>query len=222
MRFQNARMHRRRSAAYRKAVAGSTRRVAVKAAIGVARLKKVVHPETYEYDTSNTDQLSTFTAVVTPISNLAEGDDDGNRTGYTIYGRSLRLSCDWIVNSSNAEPQKTRVMVICDTSNTGATPTSAQLFGSLSGTENIVNAPILASALPRFKVMFDTLRWIGNASNQAQQIRKFIKVNKRIQFTGTANTDLGKGQLYLVFMSSNSAANQPSFNYHTRLNYLDN
>lgn len=216
------RSFKRRGGAARRMTSGSTRRVAVKAAIGVARLRKAVHPETFEYDTRNTDQLSTFTAVVTPISDLAAGDNDGDRTGFTIFGKSVRLSYDWLVNASNAQPQHTRVMIISDSSNTGATPTSAELFGALSGTENIVNAPIAVGNLPRFKVLYDQKHWLATASNQAQTARRFVKINKRIHYTGVNDTDLGKNQLWLVFMSSNSAANQPSFNYHTRLNYMDN
>lgn len=206
----------------RKDTKGSTRKIAVGAQLGVKQLRRLVHPEKFEYEKNGVDQLPTFTAVVTPLLDLQQGDNNGQRTGLQVYAKALRLSYDWIVNNTNAEPQKTRVMVICDTSQTGTVPSSADLFGAFSGAENIVNAPIAAINLPRFKVLYDHKGYVANNGNQAQVNKKFIRINKRVSYIGTAAADTGKNMLYLVFCSSNSALNQPSFNYVTRINYLDN
>lgn len=201
----------------------TTKQIATDAAVGVRQLKKVVHPETWEFDTSGVGQNPSFTPVITPLTALAQGDADGDRSGLSIYAKWIRLSYIAFANETNTTPQALRVMVFIDTSQNGATPAATDVL-TVSGSLNVINSPQNQNNIPRFKVLYDKMHWLANDSNQALVQRRMIKIDRRVNYLGTsaASASLGKGTVYLLFVSSNSAQDQPSFSYYSRLTYLDN
>lgn len=195
---------------------------AEKAWSGVKALKGLINSEQIYRDVTSATTADINGAIVA-LSPIAQGDDEGSRTGNSILAKTLEMS---LYVQADTTPTVTvfRFIIFQDRMNTSTVPTPAQVL-AVTGTSAVVVSPILATAHKnqRFKIIADVSHsFTGGAGHLAWKYDNVFKINNHIQFTGSATTDEGKNMLYMLVCSSQSAANLPNYNSYFRLKYYDN
>lgn len=183
-------------------------------------IKGLVNSEKFVKDTT-IDSSSTSTGVLTHLSGVAQGDAEGNRTGQSIYARSLSLRGQII--STSTTPVQVRLLLIRDTQQIGDSSPSAA---------NVLEVPdqldsfLTASTRGRFSVLWDkTFLVSGNDTDRAKVwINVTIPMRSHIRYNGSATSDIQKNGLYLLNMSDSTdgAGTKPTLNLTARLYYHDN
>jgi hypothetical protein len=190
-----------------------------------------VEEKTWDVDGSAGTTV-TSTATVVNLSNIAQGDDYGNRTGDSILCQSIEFRAT--VSGNTATPRnKIRVLIVRDKANRGVDPVIGDVLQG--GTSPSVQ-PYLEPQSGRFDVLYDQLVFLNNTTGLAasgtstdyvadQEILPSMikKWNQHIKYAGTAGADGSNwaGALFLMAISSD-AANGPNLLYTFRIRFTDN
>lgn len=183
---------------------------------------KLARKNAEKIDTKYFDSVALATAVGTAgfivnLSNIDQGDNEGNRTGDSVKAKSLECVVHTQGNAV-ASNSAIRMIVFSDTMNQGTTPAVADVI-STAGGFTIQSLPnLLNYDQGRFKFHLDRTFMFNGAGEYQQWLKKRVKYSKRINWLGISGTDEGKNQLYVLFISNNNAS-QPTVTYQFRLNY---
>ena len=195
--------------------------LASKALSGVKYLYGLVNSELYKFDLSNSSTSITSDApLVTHLTAIATGDGEGQRTGNSIFVRSVDLKGVLMYNSSSTvQAQTVECIILIDTQQLGDTaPAFTDVFSSA-----VPWAHLNASTVGRFIILGRKRIILEKNGDGAKSVNLSIPLKHHVRFNGTASSDVQKGGIYLMMVSDiATASNPPVFNSHIRVSYHDN
>lgn len=214
-RYRRYRRYRRRNAAswYNKKY--STLDIARAAWRGVKYIKGLVNSEVYKKDTTASVTPNTTGAIV-HLTAIQQGDDDGQRSGLSIFARSLYFRALLTMNAS-ATNTSTRLILFRDNQQIG--DSAPAITDLLEGAE--IQSPLNNLHVGRFTILMDKTVDLSDGGDRVHTCVHFIKMKKHVRYNGTNSTDIQKNGLYLAHFST-EATNTPTLVYYARVGYHDN
>lgn len=190
--------------------------LAYRAYQGVKKIQRLINVEKKYFDTSAGTQPSS-TGTVISLSNIAQGDDYNNRDGHSILAQSIYFKARVGMNSTSPYSW-VRLILFADNDQRGTDPAVTDLLETSD-----VNSPLQHDVNRRFNIIMDKEVSLSNTGTQAVFIKKFIKYNQHLKYTGTAGTDASaqEGNLFLLLISSESTL-VPIVQWYNRLRFTDN
>lgn len=193
--------------------------IAKKAARGVWYLKGLVNSEKFKHDiqaSSNPAYSGTLSSLVA----INQGDGDGQRTGNSIFVRSVSMkgSVEW--NSTQSVPQRLRMMLVIDKQQVGDTIPSPSDVLDTTGTSFAPYSMLNDTTVGRFTILKSRMY---NVSSEKPVVDFNWNINLRhhVRYNGTTSSDIQKGGLYLLLISD-AATNGPTVFRFIRVSYHDN
>lgn len=200
------------------------------------RVVKKILPEIKYADTAlDTTDITSSTGAVIHISGVAQDDTATGRSGNTIQIQSLTLSGFFLRSSSVAYIPNAmyRIVIVCDKQQVGDTaPTIGDVFDY--GASNSTRFLPKLSVLERFRVLYvskvfdaemmalqQTLTTSGSGIPTMSTYFQFTKkMNLKVDYNGTASTDIQKNGLYFMVLS-NDTGNAVDINGIARIGFVD-
>lgn len=198
----------------------SAKGVANMAYRGLALATKVAKLINVEFKTHDiaTTQASSSAGTVSKLSAIAQGDGSGNRDGDKIRCKSWFLRMYGEHNSSGADAQLLRIVILRDNMQRGSAPAVTDVLE----TANVLS-PINKDADGRFTILKDCMLTV--TADKGMAYRKYYKeIESHCNYIGTGSTDAdqGVGALYILHLSNEASINYPDLVFNWRLRYLDN
>jgi len=191
--------------------------LAMKAYKGFRFIRGLVNVEKKYFDITPISGAITNTGSVTNLTATAQGDDVANRNGNSILGKTMYIRFHWYRDVVNTAATNTvRMIVVKDMENTGSAITVTDLLAT-----NTVDAPLNVDHTARYQIMKDKVYTLSLNGSEGVASHWFIRVNDHVKYTGSANTDIYKNQIYLVLLTSETA-NAPVCNLTSRFGFYDN
>lgn len=197
---------------------GNIARTALKIGKFVA---SVVNVEAKFYDQAIGGTYTNGDNTASWLSGITVGTASNQRNGQSVLAKSLFIRGNIVMNAA-ATTQVLRVLVVMDKQRGGTTPTISDVLES-SGV-GWINSPLTMQQAGRFVVLSDRNYDMSiNGNNRSLQYKFFCKLKHHIRWdeSGNAIGDAEQGQLYLLAVS-NDGVNPPTFDFHSRLRFIDN
>lgn len=156
------------------------------------------------------------------LSAIAQGDTDITRDGLKIKAKSIQVKGQ--VYMDNAIQSSTvRCVIFCDRNyENGVPPTCAQLFESgYFGTPSAPYSMRNRKERERFDIIYDKLFTLNNTGANTLPFNIYKRLNKVITYSSTSNSDYGKNQLWMAWISGQAEADKPTVNCVNRLSFTD-
>jgi len=187
------------------------------------KLKGLINSEKYKLDIADSGTVilnnGTYSQHLTAV---AIGDGDNQRTGNSIYVRSVNIKGSCIFNTAGgAANQFMRLMLIEDTQQISDTvPTLATVLQT-TGTGNSYNSHLNTATVGRFKILYNKVYELDSVKAPARNFEINLPMRHHVRYNGTASTDVQRGGLYLMAIAD-STADGPTLIYQSRTSYHDN
>lgn len=191
----------------------STASKALSVAYAVKRLVNVEKKKhTIQYSTTPSTSGSLQAA-----SQIAQGDSEIQRDGNSVKATLFSLNYT-LTQHASATATFARVMMIRDNQQIAdTTPAVIDVLQSPSDINSFLNP----STVGRFTIFYDQIHALSSNGNHTVSKRVNIPMQSHIRFNGSASTDVQKGGLYILQLSS-EATNAPTLNGTLRVAYVDN
>lgn len=184
----------------------------------VWKLKGLVNSEMYKYDLVNNSLSPSTTGTVTHLTGVSQGDGDGNRTGNSIFARSLNIKGYVQRNAAGSSTQIIKIALVMDKQQVGdSAPTWSDIY---EGTD--VNSHLNSDTVGRFSILYTRQLICDSVSSPVVRFDINKAMRHHVRFNGSNGTDIQKGGIYLVCVSTQSSANFPAVSFDSRLSYHDN
>lgn len=183
---------------------------------GVKFIKGLVNVEKHYQDTT-VNQTVANTGSVILLSGIAQGDDVNNRQGNSILAKTLY--CRFYVQrdvANTSVANYVRCIIAKDLENTGSTPSISDLLTAVN-----VTSALNVDHTARYQILMDKVYALSLNGTMCLSIKKFIKINDHLKYTGSAATDVYKNNIYLFIVAS-EASNLPYINGNFRISWYDN
>lgn len=177
-------------------------------------LKERINAEKKVFDNTVTATPDTSGAV-THLSAIADGITENERVGLSIKSVALNVkgSANLHVSATSTYLRAIYFVDLQQVSDTS--PGVTDVLQSAS-----VNSFLNPDTFGRFKILSDRRYKLNtDQPNVLHSLNK--KLNHHIRFNGTLGSDIQKGGLYLLTISS-EAANTPTYSTQCRVRYYDN
>jgi len=186
------------------------------------RVKRIIDAELKMHDVSaNNIALDNLIGLQTSLSNIAQGDQNTQRTGNWIKPISLMGTMTIIgVDGLAVEASKVRVSIVCWKENQDTDPiVLARILQDVSRPHQQYNVESKGS----FKILWSRVFNVVNQDNNPQFLRTFrfyVKPSMKVLFD---DADQRKYHLFLVASSDKAAlsGDEPLISFDTRLRYTD-
>lgn len=172
------------------------------------------------HDVSFNNTAVTQTAIITQLTNVPQGDSSQSRDGSQL--KITRNVLRYSICGGAVADTLVRCMLVHDKQTNGAIYAIADLLQD-SSVIDIINSPLNLDNKYRFRVLYDKVHKLSNASQNAIAVSKVLNLSQRIRFDGTDTsiTDLTSSSLSFV-MCSNQGASPPNLALFNRLRFVDN
>jgi len=185
----------------------------------VDRLKELINTE-FKYIDTNSSVTSVASMAPILLNGCIQGDSATQREGSTIRPKSVDLRYQLTYNATSVQ-NTVRVMVIIDRQPNGATYSMVDLLST-----NAVDSPRNLDYRRRFKILYDKVHCIAANSNPQDYGHFHLKFKDlHTQYFNATNTggigDISTNAISLIAFSD-QPINGPTFNYYTRVRFLDN
>jgi len=188
----------------------------------IQRVLSRVQPEIKTYTATVSATTITSSGGVQHVSAVLQGDDYTERVGRRIFCLSVQLR---LVLRPDADLVSTgahwKGALIMDHANTGTAPSVADIYANQE-IEDLRNAA--PHNLKRFTTLYEGVEYVGiNAATGAPAlvfVNVYRKVNKKIWFSGTAQTDEGQNSIWL-YQTSSEATDGPISDGFCRIRFID-
>jgi len=188
--------------------------IATKAAKGVWYLKGLVNSEMMHVQGDSSTTCSN-TGTIVHLTPIAQNDTSSGRTGNSVFIRNI-LTRFWFLKNDANDFTSCRVIFFVDTQQVGDTaPTVANVLESTS-----TLSPLNTANAGRFKVL-KNYEFLLDTTRPSRELKYFSNMRHHVRYNGTANTDIQKGGIYMLALTSD-AANPAAFAYNYKLGYHDN
>lgn len=186
---------------------------------GVNYIRGLVNSEKFKHDLQGSISAST-SGTVNSLVAIAQGDNDGNRTGNSIYIRSISMKATIEHNSLGAAVQKVRVMWVIDKQCISDTTPAASDILDTTGTSIAPLSMLNDTTVGRFSILKSKL---FNVSTERPCISFAWNLNLRhhVRYNGTTGSDVQKGAIFQLVITDVDT-NVPTLNRFTRVSYHDN
>lgn len=187
---------------------------------GVKSLYSLVNSELYKYDiNAQTSTLYSDGSTCVHLTAIAQGDGDAARTGNSIFVKNV--SVKGVVSRSTAGDvvQSCAFALVQDQQGTadGTAISWSNVFESANP-----HAFINSDTAGRFKVLRRIHFELDTVKTLSKYVELTVPLEHHVRYNGTASTDVYKGQIYLIMISSQATSNQPTYLYNSRTSYHDN
>lgn len=179
------------------------------------RLRKLINVE-YKSFGAGASVVVSDTATLTNLNSIAQGDDVSGREGRSILIKSYQLRGLVAINASAAN-SAIRIIIFRDTDSQGATPASTDLLNS----DDVWAVRNLITDQGRFIVMHDKTYVLDQNGSGMKMVNFFSNQNFHCKYDGTASTDYSTNAIWMLAIST-EATNTVSFDYISRIKYVDN
>ncbi len=194
----------------------STKRIAMKAARGVAYLKGIVNAELKRAATGTVTATVDDAGLVQPLFETTQGINSAQRIGLSVKANHMEIRYVWKIHGS-ATTSQVRCIIFVDKQQVADSDTNVTNFLS-----NIAPlAPYSNVNKHRFKVLHDGVYSLNSISKGSVLRRLNIKLGFNQRYNGVALTDIQKNGIFLLTLSS-EATNTPTFLFSAAMYYYDN
>ncbi len=188
----------------------------------VNNLKKLLNVEYKHHNISTNSTAITDAGLITPLTNLAEGDTSTTRDGGSVKWTSFQLAYDWTINAS-ATVTRVRLMIVQDKQTNQAVFTIPDLLFDGTIVDNIYS-PYNINNASRFNILYDKVHVLTiNGSNRSvyRKIHRKLRLKTRYDAAVGDITDLTQDSLALV-MIADQTTNDPILRFGYRGRFIDN
>lgn len=191
-------------------------------ALGMAKwVASVINPELKSFDVTLPTTITT-SWTITSLTNIAEGDDDTNRTGRSIKCASYNFRYSLVMPSTATIAAQVRVVVLRDNWQQGVDPTALQVYEA--NTPNTLRQVQVQQG--RFSILLDRTAILNPSTggNSGMQVIANRKYTRHIRYIDTAGADAsaGSGNLYMFTICDQTGTAAPVCAGNFRLRYYDN
>lgn len=163
----------------------------------------------------------TSAANVIHLSDIDQGDGQTQRTGNSVRYNSLAWNLNFIQHAS-ATNTAIKMVIFQDT----AVPldhTTKPLITDMYEAQPTLplQAMMNRDNVGRYRILFETAFYLHSVSDPTKLISGTIQPRNHGKWTGPLGTDLGSGQLYVMFIT-NESTNLPTVQGFVRTRYYDN
>lgn len=185
------------------------------------KLKGLVNSEMLKLDTNEAGStITTSGTYVQHLTAIAQGDSDVTRTGNSVFVRAVNIKGRSVYNATlGAVPSFIRIMLVIDTQQVG--DTSPTINGVIDTTNGGYQAHMLNTTVGRYKVLYSKIFTNDSVQNTVKSFDINIPLRHHVRFNGTASTDIQKGGIYIMAISS-EVTNGPKLIFNARVSYHDN
>lgn len=219
----------RRPRRYRRRIrkSGGVLSTASKALSIAMSVKKMLNVEHKFVDTYSNNAV-TIAGAVTPISLIAQGDTENQRSGDKVKANHLSVKALFAPANGQTFPQTVRFLIFKDKVSNGVVPTAAQLLQDTSaGLPQAMSHYNPDNCPSRFQILFD--RTIVNntvANGNVDNILTFYEgaLSHHLTFSGTTAVQAAAdtGHLYFYVQADNITGAAGNVYVSTRFSYIDN
>lgn len=168
---------------------------------------------THLFSSGGTNITNTGTFVC--VNQIAQGDDNINRSGCDILAR--HFSGAYVVKETVDKQHLIKVMLFVDKDNQGVDPAVTDVLQSASPLSFLK-----PDTSQRYSILYHKIfTMTGGDSLLESHVEKiYRKLNFKIYFDGSASGDYGTNSIYLLFISD-QATEYPTIIYDFRLVYTE-
>ncbi len=191
--------------------------LAKRTAYGLNEIRKLINVETKFFDVNSSVSADSSGTVIS-LSTLAQGLDVSNRIGDSIKLQDIFVNLFYTIGTT-ATKTVLRAVVFRDLDGYGTSPTVANVL-----TGGVYLAPPQFLNKDRFSILYDEFVTMQSVNDTDGVTIFHMPHEGHIKYFNTtaASTSNGKGSLYLLLISNESAGtNSPTVNYSTRITYTD-
>lgn len=217
-RYHRRRRYSRRSRRPRRPRQSSFQRyanMAYSAYKGVRYITGLVNSEVFKHDITYSTPIDN-TGVLIPLTSLAEGNGDDDRTGNSIFVRSVNIDGSLAISGDNNTIVK--LALIKDTQQQSDTvPSFTDVYESAS-----INTHLNSNTVGRFSVLASRYYTLNVFASQQRKIYLNKAMRMHVRYNGPNGTDIQRNGLYLALISNQTSINAPYTGMHIRVSYHDN
>jgi len=181
--------------------------------------------KTFTLTSPPVQSATNFSGIIIECAAIAQGTSLTTRVGDAVDVESVDFRQIWYANTSQTAPTTGRSILFMDTMNTGTAPVPTDVLDAVAlGT---AAAPFANYNVPnlhmhRFRVLFDGIAPLGYGGNDAHAgaVVRHIKVNRRLDFSGSASSAGLRNRLYLLYVSDVNA-NDILYTAQVNVNFSD-
>jgi hypothetical protein len=156
------------------------------------------------------------------LSGIAQGLDYYQRTGNSVKAKNMRLDFVLTVNGT-AINNATRVIVLRDLMNQGATISFADVLQDTSTSRSIMTSPYNVINGDRFEVLFDEVFHQSVGAEDAVIHRRLgFGINDHLLYKATGSTVAAAWQGAIFCLAYSADTNTPFFTMSMLLDFVDN
>ncbi len=161
--------------------------------------------------------------VATDQTAIAQGLDDGNRIGRTIFSEMVEFNYVYrrVVASTSVSDVIRLLVLIKDD---GTTPVWTDIFADSSVTSTYraqVSSPGKKLKNSNIIVLYDQMVEVNGNDQYCQIVRGRVSINWPSYYAGTTSSDCNSGRVYICTRSNNGGANPPTLDGTGCLYYTD-
>lgn len=185
---------------------------------GVNYIRGLVNSEKFKHDLIGSSAVSQA-GVMTHITNISQGDGEGQRTGNSIFVRNVNIRGS-LIKSTSATVTRVRLMLIVDKQQINDTaPAPSDVLDSV-GTSNSVYSFLNNDTVGRFTILKSRLYSLTE-DTPVINVNWNFNLRRHVRYNGAGATDIQRGGIYILQIGTESA-NFPSFDRAIRVSYHDN
>lgn len=199
---------------------------------GAKLAQAVLNSEKKHYDKYSSSLALRTSGTIIPLSTVAQGTDNNDRVGRSIYVKSIQGKFRIQHNDDTYNDQLVRLIIFYDTEQNGVNPVVDAVTDPDNGllqTANVLS-PRNMSNSARYVVLYDKTCTIGDISSGTGQpsirFQKFFKKQQvHVNYSGTAAAagDLDKNNYFLCYIvDTEGTSNYSVLNSYIRIRYYDN
>lgn len=191
----------------------STRNLAIRALSKVNKLRSNLD---IEYKFKDSDSFGTVgtTAAFGNIAAIAEGDTNQTRNGRSVKMTSVYSRGTVRYNTSATTETTFRIIIFAWFDE--AAPTASDILTDTAEPMSFFRV----SDRKQYRVLFSKFITL-DSQRPLVKWRSFKKLNMKQIFGGAASTDYKTGSIHMMVISSD-ATNQPTYDWVSRVRYVDN
>jgi len=181
---------------------------------GVKTLQGIINSEKHFVNYGASTAVTT-TAGFTHLTAISQDDTISGRTGNSILSKSMSGKLQMTCNAGTASSVCRAIIFIDLQQVADTTPTIGTLL------ESDYLSLLSIASLGRYKVLYDKTVALDNVSNKIKVLPVNLRFDHHVRFNGTSSTDIQKGGLYLMLISS-EASYPPNVVSNLRIGFYDN
>lgn len=181
--------------------------------------------EWYTHDLTDFGESIGTTAYRKYLTGIAQGDNDGNRTGMRIRIQTIHMKFQLDGHGSQYTPTHIRLVLVADNANYGAQPGWHDIFVD-NGASNECTTPKVLAKRGRYTIFFDKVITLNpkdvTGRSQGLTFNYYKKINRWVNYKGAtaAYSDAERGNIWFFAISNNNTYS-PVLSYTCRIKYTE-